>query len=69
MSVFKFYPVQHSSDFPLVFARIPYNQAEILRYFTLRHDDGLLISPAPTPNVLCLCLDLRVCAHSEIDEE
>lgn len=34
----------------------------------LLHDGGL-ISPAPIPNFLCLCFDLRVFAHGEIDKE
>ena len=65
MTIFKFLPVQHSSDFPPTFAP---HAPQPARYFMLLHDGGL-ISPAPIPNFLCLCFDLRVFAHGEIDKE
>ena len=51
MTIFKFLPVQHSSDFPPTFAP---HAPQPARYFMLLHDGGL-ISPAPIPNFLCLC--------------
>jgi hypothetical protein len=62
MTIFKFHLVQLSSDFPPTFALHAPQLARNPPIFTLLHEDGLLISLTPRPNILCLCFDLRVCA-------